>query len=247
MKIISSFLLLNCVACVSQSDSKSELSPTVNMPKATAILDYVKYLYGLKMPDGNERTYTMLIKKANEFRLAVFVSSTDLKQPVEVENHLIWGNNEFQRIERSKYLNLSITSERLPLEIYNENEVGMGLFDINPVFGYDGWYYDVIRQLDGKKNLSDSSLYALARAWNVKVTNELTCGQFGYNVPDSCYALLNEHGNNALSHNALQKYLNESKYFISLFKKLAKQNPDFQSVVGEINTKYSNAIVDMYL
>jgi hypothetical protein len=109
-----------------------------------------------------------------------------------------------------------------------------------PFYGYNGWYKDVIKKLEGQKKYSDTELNILARAYST-YASALLSDQLGYSIPEESFnpplAM------NCLTQEQIKKYQAIEDTAISLFKRLKEQNPDFETIVGNISIKYANEIM----
>lgn len=119
------------------------------------------------------------------------------------------------------------------------------LFDLYPYYGYMNWENDVIKELSGKKMLSDDNLYALGRAYSAAATNLLNNNSgFGNNAKSF---ELPERGENLLSSKQLDLYRRYSQNSIEQFQKLCDKSPDYETIVGSICNKTSNEHMTSFL
>ncbi len=155
---------------------------------------------------------------------------------------LFWDYNE------NKYLKLDFKPIRSDFEkeqnIKYHTRNYFHLFNSMPLYGYIGWDADVIRLLKDQNNLSDSMLYALARAYSSFASNLLN-NYSGLSDPIIRYQL--DPGPNALTEKQLETYRFHQHQSIAALKKLSKRNPEFKTFVGSIRTKYSNEIMTSFL
>ncbi|HET6996397.1 MAG TPA: hypothetical protein VFI06_15490 [Chitinophagaceae bacterium] len=144
-----------------------------------------------------------------------------------------------------------LTRQFLPLDLPRANKevidatdyidpFDLEYFNLYPYYGYNGWYKDVIAKLEAQKIYADQDLYLLARAYSAFATSLLS-NQFGYGVPEECF-------NPPLKPNSLtvsqaNQYQAICKKASDLFAQLKKQNPMFNTIVGNISIKYANEIV----
>ncbi|HKO78876.1 MAG TPA: hypothetical protein VJU78_00705 [Chitinophagaceae bacterium] len=113
-------------------------------------------------------------------------------------------------------------------------------FDLYPYFGYTGWYKDVIAKLEPQEKLNDKELYALARAYST-FANSLLSDQFGFSIPEESFKPSLKF--NCLTKEQIEKYQTICSRGISFFARLKKQNPLFETVVGNIAIKHANEIM----
>lgn len=117
-------------------------------------------------------------------------------------------------------------------------------YTLHPFYGYAGWYKDVINLYSNDFKLNDSALYSLARAYSTYASCLLS-NQTGDAVKEEIFSLpLNS---NCLNTEQLNLYNAIAQNAVQSFKKLAQQNPNFQTPVGSIAIKYANeAMVQFY-
>ncbi|PTM02629.1 MAG: hypothetical protein DA405_12665 [Bacteroidetes bacterium] len=123
------------------------------------------------------------------------------------------------------------------------NRTPENYFDLQPYYGYSGWYKDVVDYLEGKKDLSDDQLYALARAYSAYADDLIE--------PRSTYSDISVDFKlsigDAMDSDQERKYNLLREEAISLFEKLQEQNPQYETVLGEIRLKASHEYVVYYL
>ena len=117
-------------------------------------------------------------------------------------------------------------------------------FDVVPFYGYKGWYNDVIKALDNQPQLSDTLLYALAKAYYEKASG-LINDQYGYAEKGS--NKLRQDPPNALSPQVLNAYTNWAMKGVDTYKRLEKQNPLFETFVGYMNLQIGNEYMANWL
>lgn len=125
------------------------------------------------------------------------------------------------------------------LSVYNKN-----YFKLFPFYGYRGYDYDVMDFLKNDTNLPDTPLYALGRAY-ASISGNLLDDNSGY--ADTTRIIKSENIENALSAEALKQYNFYHSKAVETFKKLAHQNPAFQTIVGDIKIKTAGEIMDAFL
>ena len=115
---------------------------------------------------------------------------------------------------------------------------------ILPYWGYAGWDKDIIDEYGNKKNLSDTLLNALARAYTsyarnlLSPGNELALKEIRFDLPD---------GQNALSEEQLAMFREYEHKGLDTYYRLWELNPDFETFVADIYTVYSNEVMNSYL
>jgi hypothetical protein len=116
-------------------------------------------------------------------------------------------------------------------------------YNIFPYYGYDDYEKDVIELLEDDENLPDSTLYALARSYNNYSFNLLS-NQFGIIIEEQ-FDLANT--KDCLSEDQLKKYRYYTDKSKEKFNEVYKINPNFETIVGSIYTKWSNEHVSAWL
>lgn len=117
-------------------------------------------------------------------------------------------------------------------------------FEQYPVYGYAGYEDDVIELLEKEENLSASLLDALARSYSSKAMETITPGQFGGQKKIMEYDRTFDAKD--WDKAVLDKYMMFADKSIATFKVLSDKYPDYQTVVGNIKTKYRNEYMSAY-
>ena len=159
----------------------------------------------------------------------------------EVFNELFWSFKERKFQDLSLKKNSKIDYAEIDALLNSRRSV---LFKIHLYYGYLGWEDDVIALLENKKELSDTLLYSLGRAYSSK-SGYFLHSNWEFANPDIKFDM--SEGQNALSKEQLQKYKFYANLAIKQYEKLKKQNPYFETIVGLINTKYSNEYLTAFL
>jgi len=116
-------------------------------------------------------------------------------------------------------------------------------YNIFPYYGYDEAGEDVIKLLEDSENLPDTTLYALARCYNNYSFNLLS-NQFGIIIEEQ-FDLSNT--KDCLSEDQLKKYRYYTDKSQEKFNEVYKINPNFETIVGSIHTKWSNEHLSAWL
>ena len=95
-------------------------------------------------------------------------------------------------------------------------------YNIFPYYGYEGYEKDVIDLLKDAKNLPDTTLYALARSY-IEYTNSYS------------------------EKKDLENYLKFTNIALKKFEDVKKLNPNFETIVGKIETKIENEKMHAFL
>lgn len=153
---------------------------------------------------------------------------------IEKEKFLVWS------AEKKDYIPLPLTKKNgqnfkcdNDLRITEWEEV---YFKISPYYGYNKWSDDFIADAEKKKNLSDSMLFMLARAYSEHATNFFSSQYYTsakpvWDLPKT---------NNALNSKQLDTYLFYRNKVYETYQQLINKNATFQSIVGSLTTKYGN-------
>ncbi len=122
------------------------------------------------------------------------------------------------------------------------------LYKITPYYGYTAWDKDVIDDFKDSKKLSDTTLYALGRAYSSYASNLLS-NNTGYADSSTIYKMPD--GKNSLSDEQLSNYRFYRHKAIEKFNTLSQQNPDFETIVGKARVKAANehltSFLDLYM
>ena len=114
---------------------------------------------------------------------------------------------------------------------------------MSPYNFYRGWYKDVIADFGDQKNLSDTMLNALARAY-AHQASALLSDQYGLALKTEIFPL--SAGQNALSEDQLKMFRYWHEKSLEVYKKLAEKNPSFATFIGDASNIYSNEVMSGY-
>jgi hypothetical protein len=143
-----------------------------------------------------------------------------------------------------KKLNLNKSSgENVSATIKSFMRVKNYLFDVSPYYGYAGWDFDVINLLGKAEILSDTNLYALAKAYSLYASN-LINNNSGLSDDTKRYKIMDD---SKLTEEQLKTYRQYAHKSIKTFERLKQQNPRFETFVGEVNQAYSNEFLNSFL
>lgn len=167
------------------------------------------------------------------------------KNYVEVDERLIWNakSTSFKNVKTKDTDSGSSYSVKDAKKKYVRGFEPM-FFAQYPLYGYHGYENDIIKLLENEKDLSAKVLDALARSYSSKGMQVLMPGQFGgkkkvleydrtFNPKDWEKETLNE----------FTELMDKS---IATFKILSDKYPDYQTIVGNIKTKYRNEYMSAY-
>jgi len=139
-----------------------------------------------------------------------------------------------QKAEFSQY-----QSEENARSSYN-----LRMFKLHTFYGYNGWADDIIAHLQpDQKLLNDDDLYSLGRAHSARASSFVHHNPGATNLPMFTF---NQKGN-SLNDQQLTNYYKENLAARECFKILALRNPLFNDIIGKIQTKYANEVMQAYL
>ena len=116
-------------------------------------------------------------------------------------------------------------------------------FELYPYYGYNGWYKDVVQYCEAKDSLSLDELNALGRSYSFW-TSALFSNQSGLADPTDQFKL-NENGEiNDEQLIAFNEVLNKC---LATYQKIIDIDPEYETPVGDVVTKYANEVVFGYL
>jgi hypothetical protein len=113
-------------------------------------------------------------------------------------------------------------------------------YDLHPYYGYSGWYKDVIKEYGSGKDLTDTELYSLGRAYSSRAIEPVT-NQWNDADPADLFDL--PFKRDAFTDKQLQQYTASVDSAIVKFRQLALRKPEFQTRVGDIRDKYANEVM----
>lgn len=148
--------------------------------------------------------------------------------------------------KRQMYLKLPLALNPKPAAVDYDRyvfSVDAYNFDLQPCYGYPGWYDDALNYFSALPALSNDQLFARARAWSSKaispVSNQLADlpkGQ-GYQLGFSPDPLRGKD---------LQAYISAQDSAIASFAELRKRDPNYPTLVGSLDIKYANEVMSRY-
>jgi len=169
-----------------------------------------------------------------------------------IKDELFWDleEEEFNEIDYSESEGDSEEKKEEYIAGFSTNKHGSkgypewnSYFNIFPYYGYVEAGEDVIELLEDVEDLPDSTLYALARSYN-NYSFDLLGEQHGRTIKEQ-FDLVNT--KNCLSRNQLKKYRYYAHKATEKFNELHEINPNFETIVGSIKTKWSNEHISSFL
>lgn len=118
-------------------------------------------------------------------------------------------------------------------------------FNLQPYYGYKGWYRDVIQLLEPQTDrLNNEQLNALARAYSAN-TDAMLMNHSRMGLPEDIFHFTP--GGAGLTQEQVEKYRAVRDKSVGAFKKLSERSPEMMTPVGTIQTKYSNEVMDGFM
>jgi len=200
-----------------------------------------KYFENYAEPDENKTL--VFTKNPNGWHAVIKDYNNKSGEMTVVTDELFWSRkkNEFQSIN---FPHKAMQASEKTINKYLELASGFYDFSIDPYYGYAGWDWDVIKEYGKVKNLSDTLLEALARAYSSYNCNLLN-NNTGLSNPAKQYKLAD--GMNALSPGQLDTFLYYSRLCSETYAKLFFRNPKYETFIGGISYDYSNSFMNSFL
>ena len=166
-----------------------------------------------------------------------------------IEKEIYENSVVFWDIKTKKYNNLKFEKAKDIDDIENYTYQFLTgyyirMYKIQPYFGYVGWEQDVIDKLKDKKDLSDTLINALARAYSTFSMN-LLGDNTGFADKNTQFNL--PYGENSMTDEQLSEFRKYQHKAIEQFERLEKQNPNFETFIGNISIKVSNEYITSFL
>ena len=160
------------------------------------------------------------------------------------ENSIIFWDDKTKKYNK---LEFDKAKENDNIERYTSyflSNYNIRMYKTEPYYSYVGWEQDVIDKLKDKKNLSDTLINALARAYSTFSMNLLS-DNTGFADKNTQFKL--PYGENSMTDEQLAEYRKYQHKAIEQFERLEKQNPEFETFVGNISIKASNEYITSFL
>jgi hypothetical protein len=161
----------------------------------------------------------------------------------KIKDELFW-NREKKKFQKIDFEKIKIGGENEEQIEKSKKDWSNGQYSICPYYGYIGWEWDVINDFKDVKDLPDSTLYALGRAYSSYASNLLN-NNSGF--ADSKLQFDLPQGKNCMTSEQLEKYRYYRHLAIEKYKKLTELNPKFETIVGAIGMKVSNEYLTSFL
>jgi hypothetical protein len=174
---------------------------------------------------------------------ATLISSADYS--TVIKTGLFWSrkNESYAELDYPKVNDKNKEANSATWEEYKSNNE-KSFFSILPYYGYAGWDKDIIDEYKDEKNLPDSTLYALGRAYSSYANNLLE--NFA-SFPNKAIAYKLADERNCLNEQQLKEFLYYQHKAFESYDAVNKINPDFETIVGEISLKAAHEVMTTYL
>lgn len=151
----------------------------------------------------------------------------------KTSEQLFWSN------EYQKFLSLDFTPKKLGSNTLWSSVINDAYnYEHYYYYGYENAYKDAINELSNKKNLTDTLLEGLARAYSA-YARSLVENTTGYATTNKDTGVVEEKYIDSFI-----KYVDKG---ISTFKHLYELNPNYKTIVGSIYQKYCNEYMYAYM
>lgn len=165
------------------------------------------------------------------------------QSPSNLKYELFWSSEKgkFNKVNFPKVKDAN--ENQRELEKFKVDRSGR-YFKICPYYGYPGWDWDVIQELENVNNLPDSTLYAIGRAYSSFASNLLN-NHSGLADTNRQFDL--PEGKDCLTKEQLEQYRFFRHKAQERYGQLAERNPNFETIVGTIEQKRSNEFLVSFL
>ncbi len=180
--------------------------------------------------------YTELCKKPDGWYASKLDFDKNGVKRINIEK--IWDLDKGIYLPLKKYTKGKSAEDELSKFIRSQ---GMEDWNNSPYYGYNGWDLDVINAFGKNKNLNDTVLYGLARAYSNFAVGFLRT-QSSYRTQKT-KSLSYEKA----SKEQLQGFVFFENKSIATLKTLMDRNPLFQTLIGSVRQKWANEYMNGYM
>ena len=233
-------LLLLLSTCLCTQAQKSPTDAYGN-PAAAAVADHVsQYLMPLSLDDGYKRYTLAKMKDGWHVRKEKYV---DFDFQLE-ESALCWSAATHRYIKNDTINSAAVAGTIRKSIMSNLN----GAYDYKtlPLYGYHGWAEQTIALYAGQPDLGDIYMESLARAYSSKAL--YANGQwrdFAWEAPPVKGS--NDNYGRYKSQAAIDTLLKYEHLAENVYYRLSQKNPNYETLVGDVYTKYCNEVLSTYL
>lgn len=207
-----------------------------SIPKYEQVVTEFFALYDL--PAGQDYHDIRFVKKSEGY----FVEEYDRKSEKYKKPQLFWSDKEGEykklKFPKNSYYEKDIVDIFL-------NNWNAPFFDSYPYYGYVNWELDVIDFFNNNGYLTPDDQYYLGRAYSSYASNLINNNSSF--ADKSTMFEIEDYGSNQLNSDDLEKYRFYRHKAIEVFGRLNENFPYLETLVGSINTKYSNEYITSFL
>ncbi|PKP22366.1 MAG: hypothetical protein CVU05_04250 [Bacteroidetes bacterium HGW-Bacteroidetes-21] len=173
-----------------------------------------------------------------------FVTVTDYYNPGnKLKADLFWSS------EKNKFMPLTFPKKEKNENLEKEhttflNDWNSMNYNLCPYYGYPGWEMDMINSYENQKNLPDSIIYALGRAYSSFASNLLNNNT---GLADQMLQFELPQTKNSMTAEQLEKYRFYRHKAIEKFDLVTQMNPSLETLIGRIGIKASNEHLTSFL
>ncbi|MBL7800595.1 MAG: hypothetical protein JNL95_07695 [Chitinophagales bacterium] len=120
-------------------------------------------------------------------------------------------------------------------------------FDKFPCYGYPRWQSDIIAIYKDSADLSDEKLYALGKAYSAYAADLINDPSYFSVNSNAELSYRLPYQSSSMTAKQIERYKECSENSIRTYKRLWEQNPQYETFVGNIYTKYCNEIVHVFI
>lgn len=120
-------------------------------------------------------------------------------------------------------------------------------FNRFPCYGYPKWQSDVIALYKDSAVLSDEKLYALGKAYSAYATDLINDPSYFSVTSNAELSFRLPYQPASMTIKQIEKFKSSLGNSINTYKRLWEQNPQYETFVGNIYTKYCNEIVQTFI
>lgn len=174
-----------------------------------------------------------------------FTAEISYESPNKPENVQLFWDRSAQKFQPLAYQSTADTSAEATQQAiaaystYNIDFYERQQFERHRFYGYPGWDWDLIQELENEATLPDHELESLARAYSSYASGYFF-DQFGYHFEngDPDRVLIKDTMRIGVSRK--DKFIQYEWKSIETFKRLMNQNASYETTVGRIDIKVSN-------
>lgn len=220
---------------VKVSQAQSPVPDLKKYPTYEAVVQHFKANYSTAF---DTKFKVQFARKPFGWYVEIYDITKSMSKPAQ--SHLLWSYN------RKQYQQIALKAASKDDNPYwqpYEYEYEQESFRIHPFFGYLDWSADVCEIFAPLRDLNDTMLYGVGRAYS-HLASRCLWNYASFSEPtryDSTFSKGDIHPD------SVNRFIQLEWLAISFFKKTMEKTPSFNTKVGNINTKYSNEYLYAYL